>query len=270
VLDFKIFDDKRKQMLSSVRAQVWLLIFSKNRAAARQKCQKQAGFDNDAVNNLRYHVCALGFRNSEHMTELFHDIASCIPKEAGPFHIILTGSATTLFSENPEKAAGSHLHFFDKSGTNTGDYDLAISFHNQSQANKVFGAPPDSPYGPVWGSSQTVRKINFEPVYGKWGNHPYDKDLGGKGRKIFNRDIGIIILGYSWHLAGTACTFWKKDFVYDSEKRSIIRPHTGIFHKKICRAGGKGKGKVKSSKDKKGIRHVKVGKFRFMKAMRKV
>jgi len=236
--DFSFLDPCNQEKLAWMRAEVWLRIYAKNYQADRKKL-KDLG--DDDIEKIRYHQCPVGMKQHQ-MMAMFGHIAKCVPKECGPFKIILTGSSTTIWSENPEKKGVSGLHYFDKAGHGDSDFDFALSFGDQDQLRQTIGQPAMGKFGEYWGSSQTVGKFpELKSFYEKWGKHPYIQDLRGQGKK-FNRDIGIVILGYSWHNAGTASKFWKRDFVYDPATGKLVVPKFGVLRKPN---GGKGKGKGK-------------------------
>lgn len=212
--------------LAEIRAEVWLRIYAKNYEAERKKL-KDLG--DDHIENIRFHQCPVGMKKNKLM-EMFRDIALCVPEECGPYKIILTGSATTIWSENPDKKRGSDFHYFDKKGPGKSDFDVSLSFGDQDKLRQKIGQPAKEKFGEFWNTIRTVDKFpKLERFYNKWGNHPWIQDLKGKG-KIFDRDIGIVILGYSWDSAGTASKFWTRDFVYDPATGELVVPDFGVIH----------------------------------------
>jgi len=209
--DFSFLDPCNQEKLAWMRAEVWLRIYAKNYQADRKKL-KDLG--DDDIEKIRYHQCPVGMKQNQLMT-MFGHIAQCVPEECGPFNIILTGSSTTIWSENPDKFGGSDLHYFDKNRPGASDFNFALSFGDQDKLRRKIGQPAKTKFGEHWNCYRTVDKFpELKSFYKKWGNHPYIQDLRGQN-KMFDRDIGIIILGYSWHRAGTASKFWESDFVYD-------------------------------------------------------
>lgn len=264
----KRFPTPQAEALAKHRAKVYMWLFSRKYEAYRISALAQASIEKAALLNIIYHRCPLGMETWQ-MLGMFRGLARCIPAKFGAFKIILTGSSTTFFSENPDKPG----HFFDKNRLvpdakgkqDLGDYDLAIAFADRSHFIAHAGEPPDTPYGPAWLPSKSVKVLDLVEFYRVWGNHPFDKKLGGTiSQKHFNRDIGIVILGYSWTEAGTACNFWKKDFVYDSIQDKVLTPKYGILKPRHGKGKGqcKGKGKAKGVKGKgKGLTGRGLKKF---------
>merc|ERR1711953_1194126 len=173
--DFKIFEDEKKeQELARMRTEVLLRIYAKNYQADRDKLQ---GLGDDDIEKIRYHQCPVGMKKAQ-MMEMFRDIAKCVPDECGPYQIVLTGSSTTIWSENPDKKSGSDLHYFDKNKPGDSDFDFSLSFGDQDSLRKKIGQPVKGKFGECWGSVQAVKQFpKLKAFYNKWGNHPHIQDL---------------------------------------------------------------------------------------------
>jgi hypothetical protein len=247
----KIWPEDTRRKLARIRMNTWWRLFAKDAAEKRQAHQKQAGVANDSMQAIRLHQYPLGMSSRHQLLDFFRDIRKAIGTDSGPFSLILTGSSTTFYSENPDKQDGDKEHYFDKDPKNPGDYDVSLVFKDLTAFRTKFSHPPTVKFGEFWGASQTYTAFPaLQEFYSKWANHPYVR-IGDPSRKIFKRDVGIITLNYNWHDAGTACKWWKKDFVYDSVKDTVLEPVFGLIRAKGKGKGAKGKGaKGKGAKGK--------------------
>lgn len=240
------FDKETRYRLATLRAAIWWRLFSSSVVSKRWTDLNQAKIGKAAFHNLKHHICPLGFKSRQQLACLMQDLHRLIPQAWGPHTIVLAGSSTTFYSENPTKTKpdDSLFHYFDKNGPFTGDYDLAISFDNPSVAAASLGKPSLGDWGSFWGTSAVTSVLDLKTFYAKWGHHPFKKFLKSP-TTILKRDIGILILNYSYNESGTRCSFWKKDYVWSSSIQDFIKPKYGVFYAeaKGQQGGGKARGR---------------------------
>jgi len=225
----KIWPEDKRHKLARIRMNTWWRLFAKDAAGKRQAHQRQAGVTDSSMEAIRLHRYPLGMSSRQQLLDFFRDIRKAIGTDSGPFYLILTGSSTTFYSENPDKQDGDKEHYFDKDPKNPGDYDVSLVFKDLNSFRTKFSSPPTVKFGEYWGATQTYRAFPaLQEFYSKWANHPY-VGIGNPSSKVFKRDVGIITLNYNWHDAGTACKWWKKDYVYDSVKDTVLEPSFGVI-----------------------------------------
>merc|ERR1711941_194808 len=102
-------------------------------------------------------------------------IATDAPALDREFRLIITGSGTSFYSENPDKEG----KFFDRDGSRgkqAGDIDVALACKDLRKIQQHFGTARPNYFGDgMWGASMTLSKFgSLRPhFYTKWGNHPY-------------------------------------------------------------------------------------------------
>jgi hypothetical protein len=164
------------------------------------------------------------------LRDFLRDIAKSISRDAPTLgrglKLILSGSCTTFYSENPSKAG----KFFDKEarqGPKAGDIDVAIVCRDPQKLEQHFGGPPTNRFG-TWGSNSTMKAFpSLRDIYKTWGNHPFLK-LYVDNPKYFNRDIGIVTLSFDWHKASTYSRWWKRSYMFDPSIDDIKVPRTSL------------------------------------------
>ena len=166
--------------------------------------------------------CPLGFRDKQEWKQFCDALArQILASVGGPpnfqrglkdttarfirgFTIIASGSATTLWSENPDK----HNRRFDEVRWGNSDIDVAVVFDNGSQDAKgapipvdrlsvqdmFFGKPPRSHFSMTqYAGSQCRKRFQLEPRPGTGWLAGWRHALGG-------RDIGLVF--------ARNCTIW--------------------------------------------------------------
>lgn len=241
--DSRFFDKDTRHRLANIRASIWWRLFSPSQSGTRWKDLRQAKISKWALRNIRHHICPLGFKSRKQLGEMMMDLHKQIPAKWGPHKIVLAGSSTMFYSENPKKTIPEKniWHWFDK--VKSGDYDLAISFDDPKKVRADLPKPSSAQWGEYWGTTKATEALHLRRFYSKWGHHPFKKFP--RAKTILDRDVGLLILNYDYANSGTRCSFWKKDYVWDSKTRDFIKPKYGVWYAKPLHGGIKGKGKAK-------------------------
>jgi hypothetical protein len=184
------------------------------------------------MNALKTHQYPLPFKSHADFLGMLRAIARAIhndcPELNKEFRLIIAGSGSTFYSENPSKQG----KFFDKEGSYgkaAGDIDVALACKDLRKIQRHFGTRrPNMFDDAMWGSSCTLNNFpSLRHFYQEWGNHPYVK-IGEGNRKRYNRDIGILTFNFDWKDASTYSQWWVKDYVYDAKTDTIMTPPYGI------------------------------------------
>lgn len=235
---YRLTDVEAKYM-ASIRAMTWMKLFSKGRADQLKEDMRQAHVSHDSMLRMLNHECPLAFEGRRQLHSMMRAIAGAIKRDLGSsdFKVIITGSGTTFYSENPRKQG----HFFDRearSGSKAGDIDVGIACSDVRKIQQHFGnIRPNYLGGAMWGSNLTLQAFpSLQDFYMEWGNHPYVR-IGTGSQKRYNRDIGIVTYNLDWHEVAPYSRFWRKDYVYDAATDEIKESQSFSGGGKLCRYG---------------------------------
>jgi len=219
------------QNLANIRAWVWWTLHSKNKSAQLQADQRRAGVSDTSMRALKAHQYPLPFKSRDDLLAMLRAIRKAIQKDApalsSNFKIIVCGSGTVFYSENPKKPG----HHFDKNPSDPSDIDVALAFPDLNKVLQHFGSKPSSPsFGDkAWGADPTLRAFpSLQDFYKTFGDHPYQK-IGDRNQKIYKREIGIVTYNFNWHQSSTSSARWAKDYVYDAATDAILVSRFGSF-----------------------------------------
>lgn len=163
---------------------------------------KKAKVSTDQYNAMINKDCPLGFNKKQYTNfceELYEAVKkgciSHVPEIKPLFRLVLSGTSTTFYSENPTK----ENHFFDKDGKYESDIDVAVQFTDDTYRNnfisktKHLESYPSSLPWQHYGQKACVSILNLQAFHEKWGPNNYQTDID-KRRTRLQRSVGIIIL----------------------------------------------------------------------------
>jgi hypothetical protein len=174
------------QNLASIRALVWWTLHSKNKSAQLQADQRRAGVSDASMRALKAHQYPLPFQSRDALLSMCRAIRKAIQKDApalgSDFKLIVSGTGTHFYSENPDKPG----HHFDKNASDPSDIDVALAFRDLNKTLQHFGSAPfnDPKFGSIqWGASATLRAFpSLKDFYKTFGEHPYQQ-FGDRNQK---------------------------------------------------------------------------------------
>jgi hypothetical protein len=233
-------DANQATQYAETRALIWMKLWSKGRADQLEEDCRRARVSVASIDALKKHEYPLPFESHNHLLGAMRALAEAIKKDApalgSDFKVIISGSGTTFYSENPNKPG----KFFDqvaRSGKQAGDIDMAIASDDVRKMQRHFGRPPNY-LGCMWGSTLTLQAFpSLKDFYMRWGNNPHGALIGAGKKKYYDRDIGIVTFCLDWKDAAPYSRNWRKDYVYDAAQDKILPTGTKIGGGKLCRYG---------------------------------
>jgi len=222
---------EKAQKFAHDRALAWWKLYSKNKSGQLQADQSRAIVSDASMRALQAHEYPLPFKSRNDLISMCRAIRAAIQKDApalgSGLKIIVSGSGTCFYSENPDKPG----HHFDRNASDLSDIDVALGFRDLDKVLQHVGKQPfnDPKFGSIqWGASATLKAFpSLKEVYNTFGEHPYQK-IGNPNQKIYKREIGIITLNFNWKLSSTCSKQWAKDYVYDAATDAILVSSRGL------------------------------------------
>lgn len=109
--------------------------------------------------------CPLSFDHPTQYQKFQGELASLLKGlDLGDATVVLTGTATTFYSENPSKPLG---HFFDQLPNEPGDLDLGVGSDRLVERMRASGQKPT---GTLWGMEKTVSVVTeLQTFAARWG-----------------------------------------------------------------------------------------------------
>jgi len=235
--DFKVgkfpykYTAAQAQKLAGIRALAYWTLHSESTRGQLHADQRRAGVSDESMCALKAHQYPLPFKSRDDLLSMFRAIRKAIQTDApalsSNFKIIVCGSGTVFYSENPKKPG----HHFDKNPSDPSDIDVALAFPDLNKVLQHFGSKPSSPsFGDkAWGADPTLCAFpSLKDFYKTFGDHPYQK-IGDRSHKIYKREIGIVTYNFNWHQSSTSSARWAKDYVYDAATDAILVSRFGSF-----------------------------------------